>query len=235
MKSRRAFAFQCLATWTCALCVTHAARAQVTRAEALRIAESYASHQWTATKRNVLHGADADGVRVDTPDVKYHPRGATPGWWTPGRANEGVPYMWGGFCTPGEFDAGIQAGKAAGDVCTPEKRRRLDDAVSSRAVGIDCSGFISRCWKLDRSFSTRELPALCIALRDARELKPGDIMNLENVHALLFKAWADDARTRVIAYETGSPLGWKVIRDDMPLSALIEAGYKPFRYRKISD
>ena len=45
----------------------------------------------------------------------------------------------------------------------------------------------------------------------------------------------DDARTRVIAYETGSPLGWKVIRDDMPLSALIEAGYKPFRYRKIVE
>ena len=37
----------------------------------------------------------------------------------------------------------------------------FDAAVSRFAAGVDCSGFVSRCWRLDRPFSTRELPALC--------------------------------------------------------------------------
>ena len=41
----------------------------VTRGECLTIAETYRTHRWMPSERNVCHGPDADGIRVDTPDI----------------------------------------------------------------------------------------------------------------------------------------------------------------------
>lgn len=165
----------------------------ITRAGVIATAERYLRHVWIPTERNVFHGIDLDGIRVDTPDAGF-PRPEPPaGWWRIGQKNVGLPYMWGGFDTPESFDAGLRAGKAAGDIYTAEKRRLLDDAVSRQAVGIDCSGFISRCWQLPRSYSTRELAALCEPVTDLAKVLPGDIFNLHNAHVVLFASWEPDA------------------------------------------
>ncbi|HWB06583.1 MAG TPA: hypothetical protein VG796_26395 [Verrucomicrobiales bacterium] len=203
----------------------------VTRAECLAIAEAYRSHKWQPTEANVLHGADTDGIQVDTPDICYRKKGSFPGWWVPGRVNEGMPYQWGGFATPEQFDLDIAAGKAAGDVYTQEKRRLLDAAVSRHATGIDCSGFISRCWKLPRSYSTRELERLCTLVSSWQDLLPGDILNTWNSHALLFAGWLDESHSRIIAYETGSPPDWLVVRHSITVDMLVKQGYVPLRYQ----
>jgi hypothetical protein len=105
--------------------------------------------------------------------------------------------------------------------------------VSQDAVGIDCSGYISRCWKLPRSYSTRELPGLCIPLKSWDELKPGDILNTHNAHVLLFEDWYDAGRTAVIVYETGCPPTWKVTRHGLKRKPLEDWGYQAFRYRNM--
>lgn len=206
---------------------------KVTRSEALAIAESYRTHRWFATRANVRHGLDSRGIRVDTPDIGYRIPGAIPGWWIPGEWNEGVPYQWGGFSTLTEFDAGVSAGLAAGDVYTQAKRNQLDDAVSQEAVGIDCSGFISRCWRLPRSFSTRELAGICDRMASWDELMPGDVLNTHNAHCLLFAGWADPQRKSLLAYETGSPPDWKVVSHAIDVAWLKSLGYQPLRYRKM--
>lgn len=109
----------------------------------LAIAKTYAEHAWAATAQNARHSPDAHGVDVQTPDGS--PGQLVPGMWRIGPNNVGIPYKWGGFDTPESFDAGVASGKAAGDVYTSEKRRLGNAAVSNEAVGIDCSGFISRC------------------------------------------------------------------------------------------
>ncbi len=207
----------------------------VKRGEALRIARSYLLHEWTADDRNALHGHDADGVRVDTPDAAFSPKGVRPGWWRADQKNVGMPYMWGGFDTPESFDAGLRAGKFAGDIYTLEKRRLLDRAVSKHAVGIDCSGLISHCWKLPRSYSTRELTALCEPLPDFARMKPGDILNRHNAHVLLFAGWEDAKKTRLSAYEAGSPPTWKVLLNSMRLTFLTDKGYTAWRYRGMKE
>lgn len=207
----------------------------VSRVDAIKTAERYRLHKWTADARNVFHGRDAKGVRLDTPDAAFTPKGIRPGWWRIEGGNVGMPYMWGGFDTPESFDAGLRKGRAAGDIYTREKRRLLDRAVSTQAVGIDCSGLISRCWKLPRSYSTRELTALCEPLPDLSRLKPGDIFNLHNAHVLLFAGWVDKERTRVSAYEAGSPPTWKVLLNTMPLTLLTDRGYTAWRYRGMKD
>lgn len=206
---------------------------RITSSECLKTAEAYRTHRWTATSANVVHGFDSKGIRLDTPDISYQKPGAIPGWWRTDTTNEGVPYQWGGFSTLAEFESGVRAGKAAGDVYTSEKRRLLDAAVSSDAVGIDCSGFISMCWKLPRSYSTRELAGLCVELKSWDELQPGDILNTFNAHCLLFAGWADPEKKRLVAYETGCPPNWKVVQNRIDVAWLKSLGYKPLRYRNM--
>ena len=172
---------------------------------------------------------------MDTPDCAFTHPGSRPGWWKPGQTNVGIPYMWGGFSSLSEFQEGIANGWYAGDVYTREKRLLLESAVSRHAVGIDCSGLISRCWGLERSYSTRELPALCEPLASFEELKPGDILNSHNNHVLLFFAFADKDHQRIIAYEAGSPPTWKVLKDSLSVPILKAFGYKPLRYKNILD
>lgn len=208
---------------------------KVTRAQIMEMAEAYRTHPWLAQAENVRHGYDRRGVRVDTPDVGYRKPGAVPGWWVPGQWNRGVPYQWGGFSTLAEFDAGVARGQAAGDVYTLEKRAMLDDAVSAEAVGIDCSGFVSRCWRLPRAYSTRELASVSVPLASYADLQPGDILNTYNAHCLIFGGWVDESRSRMYAYETGIPPHWKVIAHRPTTESLVTKGFKPFRYRNVVD
>ena len=198
------------------------------------MAVAYRDHHWTAAKTNVRHCCDTRGVRVDTPDVTHNPGGKIPGWWVPGQPTQGIPYQWGGFSTIEEFEAGLRSGKAAGDVYTDAKRSMLDDAVSTEAVGIDCSGFISRLWKLPRSYSTRELPGLCDEI-PWTQLKPGDILNTHNAHCLLFAGWNDTGNVELLAFETGCPPSWRVLSHSINVDWLKSLGYRAYRYRGIVD
>ncbi|HET6406341.1 MAG TPA: hypothetical protein VFG14_00555 [Chthoniobacteraceae bacterium] len=208
---------------------------EVNRAEAIAMAERYCSHAWTATEKNIYHGNDPNGIRVDSPNAGYKPQEGRGGWWEAGKKNVGIPYMWGGFDTPETFDAGLKEGKSAGDIYTLAKRKLLDDGVSTHAVGIDCSGFISRCWKLPRSFSTRELPGLCEPVPDLASLKPGDIFNTHNAHVVLFAGWTNPERTELLFYEAGSNPEWRVALQKAQLSFLLDKGYTAWRYRGMKD
>jgi len=203
----------------------------VTRSEAIRTAASYVTHEWMATAANVYHGKDAEGIRVDTPDVSFQPAQGDKGWWQTSGKNVGIPYKWGGFDTPEEFDQGVHAGRYAGDIYSAEKRRLLDDGVTTHAVGIDCSGFVSRCWNLPRSFSTRELPELCDPLPNVAELQPGDIFNIHNKHVRLFAGWANVEHTRIKVYEAGV----RVALNEYVLQGMLSEGYTAWRYRGIRD
>ena len=208
---------------------------KVTRAECMRIADSYVHHHWKATAANVFHGVDADGIHVETPDVSFSAPGKAPGYWTTERENVSIPYCWGGMDTPESFDRALAEGKAAGDVCTDDKRRSLDDGVSKHTCGVDCSGLVSRCWKLDWPCSTREVPFVCDPLPDFAALKPGDVVNYENAHIMLFAGFRDAAHKEILIYQTGSPNSWAAQKSWVPIWWLKAAGYKPWRYKGMRD
>lgn len=205
----------------------------VKRSETLVIAESYLHHRWQGEKRHIQHGSDAKGIQVDTPDEHFKPAGISPGWWKTQSTNVGMPYCWGGFDTPASFDAGLREGKWAGDIYTEKKRAMLDDAVSQQTVGIDCSGFISRCWRLSRSYSTREIPQICDPLSSWEELKPGDVLNMTNAHVLLFAGFTRKDKSEILVYETGCPPTWKVMKHTIQVLWLQSLGYQPWRYKGI--
>ena len=207
----------------------------VTRAEAMATAEMYRTFKWQPAAANVFHGRDANGKRVDTPDVSYKPASGFSGYWKPGLVNKGMPYKWDGFDTPESFLIGIGAGKAAGDVCTPEKRRLLEAGTSVQAVGIDCSGFVSRCWNLPQAYSTRTITTLCDPIPNLRDLKPGDILNTHNSHVFLFKEWITADCSKMAAYTTGTPPLWAVRSGMLRTKQMAPLGYTAWRYRGMRD
>ena len=206
------------------------APSQVTPSEALAIAHTYAKHNWKPFSRNILHGKDPSGVQVDTPDIGYTPPSGRVGWWVPGEVNEGIPYKWGGFDDPNSFDESVAAGLAAGDVSSPAKRAADNAAVSGRAAGVDCSGFVSRCLKLPRVYDSAQLPAICDPLPRAADLQPGDLLNIPRRHVMLFAGWARPDHSWILFYETGGIPQWKPMLKEAPLDALLALGYQPLRY-----
>jgi hypothetical protein len=207
----------------------------VTRAEVMATAERYRTLAWVPTKANIRHGTDRAGIRIDTPDAAFRPGGTFPGWWRTGMVNKSMPYKWGGFDTPESFLTGLSTGLAAGDICTAEKRQLLDAAVSREALGIDCSGFISRCWNLPRAYSTRTLFDICDPIDNFDDLKPGDIFNGRNSHVFLFARWIDPERKRMMVYTAGTKPLWGVQIGPVRAQQMRDLRYVALRYRGIRD
>ena len=200
-----------------------------TRTEAVATAEAFAQYRWTPRQENVRHGPDAAGITVHTPDRST----GNPELWQPGKPAVAVPYKWGGFDTLESFARGVKAGKAAGDLYNAEKRRKGGAAVSASAVGLDCSGFISRCWGLSEKQSTSSLPALSRRLGSHTELRAGDVLNQPGGHVVLFVRWSDTTRTRFLCYEA-EPFS-RVRMSERHAVEMLAAGYAPLRYRQMRD
>jgi hypothetical protein len=190
------------------------------RERMLAVARDYASFEWQGSARNVLHGPDADGVAVDTPDVSFDPKG-----WKPDAVNHGMPYAWGGFTSIDEFRAGLSAGQPAGQVPTTERAQ-----ASAAALGLDCSGFIARCWQLPVKQSTRSLGALCYPLPDAAALQPGDILDCFDSHVVLFEGWTDDTHAKMKVYEAAR---LAVSETVYTTAKLLKANFQPLRYKPL--
>ena len=105
--------------------------------------------------------------------------------------------------------------------------------MSGAAVGIDCSGFISRCWKLDHKYSTSMLMGISEKLPSPADLKPADIINTPEGHVLLFVKWVDTEKKRALFYEA-APFS-KTRAYEYGIAERMASGYIPMRYRNIHD
>lgn len=206
----------------------------VTRREAIQTAYAYVNLAWQAQTRHIKHGQDPLGQWVDTPDASVQDTLGSAMWWKPGR-NIGMPYKWGGFDTPQQFVNRLQHDSTvyAGDYASDSKIAGGDYAVSGYAAGIDCSGLVSRCWRLPRPYSTRELAALCQPLDSFSALKPGDIALKPGVHVILFVKWADAERQSFYAIEAGGVPHWKCYCYRIHVQTLTRLEYKPWTYRNM--
>ncbi|MDD8019110.1 MAG: T9SS type A sorting domain-containing protein [Bacteroidota bacterium] len=158
------------------------------RQTALRLGEQYALHTYTCSANNLspvdVTGPDGDIVR-------------TPAWLIAG-INARIAYRWGGFNTLAQYDDGLKFGKYAGDINTA--------GVSSYAVGVDCSGFVSRCWQLSSQYSTSMMPDITTQYATWNDLKPGDAIHKVG-HVRLFVEKMPNGSLRVVE---SSARGWDV-------------------------
>lgn len=191
------------------------------RARILHLAEQYANLKWQASGKNILHGTDPDGILVDTPDTQFDEKG----WKPDGKENVGMPYAWGGFTSLEDFQRMVNLGMFAGHVPKTERAR-----ASRFAVGVDCSGLVSRCWELPLKQSTRSLGSLSYALDSYEDLLPGDILNSFDGHVVIFKDWANENREELRTYEAAR---LRVKETIYKASTLMSRGFVPLRYRPL--
>lgn len=184
----------------------------ITRDEALAFGDTYVLHQWTATEDNLTNGRilDPQGVEVETPS------------WVRVGANMKIPYQWGGFSRLSDFDLGLSVGKYAGDIATT--------GVSSYCVGVDCSGFVSRCWKLPDHYSTRMMDDyITVAYDSWDQLQPADAVHKPG-HVRMFVAFNPNGSLLTLE---ASGRDWRVSYRPYYLSQL--NGYKPRYYIYMED
>lgn len=191
-------------------------------ARVLKRAKGFASIPWTAEEKNLFHGEDDMGYRVDTPDEGYTHSQYPCAWWKLGE-NRGMPYAWGGWTDEKQLTEGLQAGKYAGNV--PDGRPGV---ISRACVGMDCSGLVSVCWQLPKKLSTRDLGALCdeIAYED---LLPGDILLKAGSHVMFFDRKGQEGQLETVE---ATRYGGKVLCKKRDVQELKENGYLAYRLKE---
>jgi hypothetical protein len=73
---------------------------------------------------------------------------------------------------------------------------------SASLAGIDCSAFVSECWKVSRT-NTEGLANLSLVLSSKDDLKPGDILDIPREHVILVLTQAQNSK--VSTMESKSP------------------------------
>ena len=186
-------------------------------------AREYANHEWYASEHNILHGIDADGRHVDTPDVTWQGQSLDCGWWKVNEMNIGIPYGWGNASTIEEFDAGIKDGKYAGNV--PEDKKR---PVSYHTVGVDCSGLLTICWGLPKEIATRDIPQYADVVDCLDDIRQGDIFAKVGSHTMFFVEFTDAARREAVIIDATRSTG-KVSQRLENVAELFAKGYRIYR------
>jgi len=114
----------------------------------------------------------------------------------------------------------------------PPRNGQGDPPASRRAVGIDCSGFVSRCWDLPIKRTTRTFAPLVYELSNFDDLLPGDLINNHDGHALLFESFSNDDHSSVTVIEATFP---KVKRTTYTVDLLRRAHLRPMRYKPLDS
>ncbi len=184
----------------------------VSRLSSLNIADSYVNYKFTCKSNNLA----PNGVTAPDGDIVK-----TPAYLIVGK-NAKIPYMWGGFSSLSDFYSGITYyNYYAGDIHTT--------GVSSYAVGVDCSGFVSRCWQLSYHASTSYMPNITTQLRDWTKLKPADAI-LKPGHVRLFINRAQNGALRIAE---ASSRDWAVSYWSYAISDL--SAYTPNKYNSMEN
>jgi hypothetical protein len=149
---------------------------------------------------------------------------------TPGKQYRGVPYNFGGFDSTNKFVEKVKKGVVAGNY-----RKMCGNKICVRKnfAGLDCSGLVSQSWEIDR-YTTKTLPAITIKV-PRKHLKPGDILNAEDKHVMLFDRFDND--NQIWVYESAA---WVRIRNSPPAGVIYRAvdvgnDYVPRRYYKFIE
>jgi hypothetical protein len=118
-----------------------------------------------------------------------------------------IPYVFGGGDSKTTFLSRIQANACPGGwdrtsgngtkhwYDAPPNGFGYGDTTAKNLAGIDCSGYVSRCWGFTGTrYSTQSLEDISMEIAPS-QLQPGDILNWRGHHVRIFFEWASTNRT----------------------------------------
>jgi len=132
-----------------------------------------------------------------------------------------VSYDWGGFDTVSGFNSYMNSGYQAGDINS--------SGVYSCSRGVDCSGFVSRCWGTTTKYGTSTIYQISWQLGSTSSLLQGDAMNKAGSHIVLFSFFSGSG---MYGYESTTTSSYdRVVFMYRSWTGL--TGYVPIRYDSV--
>ena len=186
--------------------------APITRQQIIANAVPYTTQTWTANAANIWTGTSCGGKTIQTPA------------WVHIGNNTSMPYCWGGWTAVSAIQGYLDAGRSAGDNNTVT----AFGAEPACAVGLDCSGLVSRAWALSVKQSTTSLPTISTS-RPLSAVEPGDILNIAGDHTRLVETNYGNGNYRVIE---SSGADWKTSYRTYTAAQL--ASYDPRYYNDLA-
>jgi hypothetical protein len=178
---------------------------QVKRVEMIETAKAMAEFKWVAATPN-----------LKAPCIKnYRSR------FREGQPVSGVAYDWGGMDEVAAFEKKLKESQAAGS--------HQEEGVSDCTAGVDCSGFVSLCWRQKMKFGTATIGKIAPTLQNINiftDLKPGDALNKPGSHIVMFAAYNPDGTIDV--YEASGSASRVVLSRRNTWVKF--RGYVPIRY-----
>ena len=137
-----------------------------------------------------------------------------------------MPYCWGGFSTPSQYKAGMTNGGRVGNINTSTAGH------VSNTYGLDCSGYVSRCWGLTSKRSTSTLPNVATKIIYA-SLQRGDMIDKAGSHVVLYEK--ADGNGGYILYEATKLNSYdRVAYTIRSIASLQNGSYVAYRYNNVS-
>jgi len=139
------------------------------------------------------------------------------GYWT------GVAYKWGGFDYYDGYLQKITGCYGAGSGSNTSK-------VDSSKAGLDCSGYVSRCWNTSTKYGTSNISNVSHTIT-YEELLPGDATNKSGSHIRLFEYYTQPYNYLMLYECTAGVYPWNTTRRVLAR----DNNYVPIRYNNIVE
>lgn len=178
----------------------------ITRLQILKNAKSYyTDFKWTCSSNNIGSAS------------------SRPSFITGAGTYTTMPYAWGQWHSKDEFITGLANGGQAGNVSSEPMYN---------AYGMDCSGFVSRCWALDNRYYTGSFHQISTKIT-LGELMVGDALNkTAEPGAHIFLGTNDAGYGSITSYEATRANNLdRVWRQTWSSSDL--TGYTPIKYNNV--
>ncbi|HWK95886.1 MAG TPA: hypothetical protein VNR39_10720 [Pseudolabrys sp.] len=202
----------------------------ITRAKVLENARAYLTVNWVMQRENF----ERPGIESRCDPVRSYvwlrPRNLTRDMI--GTTIAPMPYKWGGDDTPSTFRTRAEWGALAGDLCTC-RQAEYNYCVFADSAGIDCSGFVSRAWGIEKR-GTSGLLDVATDLDSLNDLKPGDAFDWPQRHVRLFTGMAEGPATAFVVLESSTRFQCQGVCERTYRPSEMN-GYRLIRYKGIGD
>jgi hypothetical protein len=200
----------------------------ISRDHVLKNARAYLTVNWVMTPENYSKPGIENLCRPEEAKFWLRPIHFTPSLI--GKTIGSMPYRWGGADSPESFRLRMEWGALAGDVCSC-RNPALDYCVVTGAAGVDCSGFVSQAWGIEKR-GTAGLLDVSTELSSIADLRPGDAFVLPGRHVRLLESWDSRPSLAYTVLESSTRLQCEGVCERTYRPSELN-GYRLIRYRGI--
>lgn len=141
----------------------------------------------------------------------------------PNEIKMGVPYKRAGFTKWQDFKYFAGLGRKTGNCYHPDNTTCSGDCywetTDAYVIGVDCSGFVSRCWEFSYAEGTNHIPDHCtphgdVVAASESDFQKGDALNWAGHHVMLYTGHTSGTHRIAVFESTATDEAWRTVAND---------------------